>query len=45
MYKQYLALNDQQGLICHKTQPINQPAVFLSQLLKIQALRLESFRV
>ena len=24
MYKQDLALNNLQGLICHKTQPINQ---------------------
>ena len=25
MYKEDLALNNQQGLICHKTQLINQP--------------------
>ena len=25
MYKQDLALNNLQGLICHKTQPTNQP--------------------
>ena len=30
MYKQDLALNNLQGLICHKTQP-NQPYFYFSQ--------------
>ena len=33
MYKRDLALNNIQGLICHKKQPTNQPLQFMEDLL------------
>ena len=37
MYKQDLALNNQQGLICHKTQLTNQPTLTVcEQMISIK---------